>query len=214
MQSRRFATIVTIVIVFAFVVAFVAPAFASGSATAFPVHARLTSASPADGATVESADEVVLTFNENVNPDFVAVKVTGPDGSETDGDPDVDGRVVTQALAADLPAGTHEVAYRVVSADGHPIAGTLSFSTTASPASATSTPTTTTLPTPTATTSSAVASPTPTATTAPVSGDSDEGLPWLLVVGVGVAVAAALAALWRGIRRPRAGGDDGRTPPV
>ena len=98
MLSRRFAAVVTIVIVVAFVVAFVAPAFASGSAAALPMHARLSSSTPADGATVKTADQVVLTFNEDVNPDFVAVKVTGPDGPETDGDPSVDGRTVTQAL--------------------------------------------------------------------------------------------------------------------
>ena len=31
----------------------------------------------------------MLTFNEDVNPDFVAVKVTGPEGSETAGKPAV-----------------------------------------------------------------------------------------------------------------------------
>ena len=212
MLSRRFAAVVTIVIVVAFVVAFVAPAFASGSAAALPMHARLSSSSPADGATVKTADQVVLTFNEDVNPDFVAVKVTGPDGPETDGDPSADGRSVTQALAADLPAGEHEVTYRVVSADGHPIAGTLSFSTTAPPVTASPADTATTAANPTATPSSVAPSPTATAATVPVSDDSDDGLSWPLILVVGVAAAAALGLLWRGIRRSRSGADAGRQP--
>ncbi len=196
MLSRRFAAIVTIVIVVAFVVAFVAPAFASGSVAALPLHARLASSTPANGATVTTVDQVVLTFNEDVNPDFVAVEVTGPDGSETDGDPGVDGRSVTQALAVGLPAGEHEVTYRVVSADGHPISGTLSFSTTAAPATASATATPTATPSSTAT-----ASPTVTATTVPVSDDSDGDLPWLRRGGRG------------GRRRRRAGSAVARHPP-
>ena len=99
------------------------------------------SSAPKDGATVETAQEVVLTFNEDVNPDFVAVKVTGPAGSETAGKPAVDGTAVTQALAADLPAGKHAVTYRVVSTDGHPVSGTVTFTSTAAPASASPSPT-------------------------------------------------------------------------
>ena len=78
MLSRRFAAVVTIVIVVAFVVAFVAPAFASGSAAVLPMHARLVSSTPADGATVKTAEQVELTFNEDVNPNFVVVEVGGP----------------------------------------------------------------------------------------------------------------------------------------
>ncbi|HYN65286.1 MAG TPA: copper resistance CopC family protein [Ornithinibacter sp.] len=213
MLSRRFATIVTIVIVVAFVVAFVAPAFASGTSAGLPVHARLTSATPADGATVERADEVVLTFNENVNPDFVAVRVTGPAGSEAGGDPSVDGRTVTQPLAADLPAGTHQVAYRVVSADGHPIAGTLSFVTTASPAAASPT-TTAPSPTPTTTPSTVAASPTATATTVPASTDAGDGIPVTVIAVVGIVAAAVLGALLLLLARTRPRADDGRTPPA
>ena len=51
---------------------------------------------------------------------------------------------MTQALAADLPAGEHIVTYRVVSTDGHPVSGTVTFTSTAAPASASPSPTTTT----------------------------------------------------------------------
>ena len=61
------------------------------------------------------SDQVVLTFNEAVNPDFVAVRVAGPDGDEADGTPAVEGPTVTQPLTAPLAAGEHTVTYRVVS---------------------------------------------------------------------------------------------------
>jgi copper resistance protein C len=218
MLSRRFAAVVTIVIVVAFVVAFVAPAFASGSAAALPMHARLASSTPADGATVKTAEQVVLTFNEDVNPNFVVVEVGGPAGAEADGDPTTDGRTITQRLLGDLPAGEHVVTYRVVSTDGHPVAGTFTFSTTAAPASASPTPTpsptATSTATPEPTASSVAASPTPTATAVPVSDDSDGSLSWPVILVVGAAAAAALALLWRGIRRSRTDADDSPLPPA
>ncbi len=152
MMSRRFATVVVLVVVLAFVVVSVAPAFAA-TPSGLVAHTRLLKASPANGSSVDTAEEVVLAFNEEVDEQFVKVTVEGPDGAEVDGEPQVDGREVTQALAADLPAGRHTVTYRVVSADGHPISGKVSFTTTVSPspspsptASATATPTATDRP--------------------------------------------------------------------
>ena len=56
MLSRRFATIVTLVIVIAFVVVAVAPAFAA-TPVSLALHARLASSAPKDGAKVETAQE-------------------------------------------------------------------------------------------------------------------------------------------------------------
>ena len=105
MQSRRFATVVTLVIVVAFFLVAIAPAFASPAPGTLPFHARLVSSEPADRTSVETADRVVLTFNESINPDFVAVRVSGPEGAEVDGAPSVEGATVTQPLAAPLAAG-------------------------------------------------------------------------------------------------------------
>jgi hypothetical protein len=53
--------------------------------------------------------------------------VTGPDGSRaTSGKPRVDAATVRQPLATG-PAGDYTVAYRVVSEDGHPVTGELTF---------------------------------------------------------------------------------------
>lgn len=221
MQSRRFATVVTLVIVVAFVVVAVAPAFATapsatpGAAPAgLVLHARLASSTPQDGATVKSAQQVVLTFNEDVNPDFVAVRVTGPDGSETAGAPRVDGPVVTQALAAAAPAGEHTVTYRVVSADGHPVAGTVTFTTTQAPAPASPSPSPSASPSPSPSqTGSVVASPATSPTADPTSTDTGGGLTsWLVVAGVAVLAALGLGAAWRTIGGPRADADAAAEP--
>lgn len=75
---------------------------------------------PADGA----LEAVQLTFNNTVMDVGTEIHVTGPDEADaTDGDPEHDGPVVRQPLAAELTEGDYEVAWRVVSSDGHPIDG-------------------------------------------------------------------------------------------
>lgn len=207
MLSRRVATIVTLVIVAAFVVVSVAPAFAAGPAV-LPQHAKLLGSTPKDGSSVETARAVTLEFNEDVNPSFVTVEVAGPSGDETDGAATTDGRAVTQPLTSDLAAGQHVVTYRVVSTDGHPVSGTVTFTTTSAPASATPSPSasaTPTVATPTPeSTASVVASPQPTISTAPASEESGGGIPGWVVIGAVVLLAAlALGAAWRSIGGPQ-----------
>ncbi|MEJ7725783.1 MAG: copper resistance protein CopC, partial [Actinomycetes bacterium] len=60
--------------------------------------------------------------------DQAPIVVTASDGTVvSDGDPDVDGQHVRQALASSLPDGEYQVAYRVVSADGHLVTGATRF---------------------------------------------------------------------------------------
>lgn len=96
-------------------------------------HSGLASTSPGDGAQVEASPaEVVLEFDEPVSTRLSRVQVTGPAGGTwTTGEPQVSGSTVRQPLAALGPAGTYEIAYRVVSADGHPVSGTSTFVLTA-----------------------------------------------------------------------------------
>jgi methionine-rich copper-binding protein CopC len=93
-------------------------------------HASLVRTSPADGSTVATAPRTVsLTFSENVGSAFVAV--TAPDGSpvRTSRVRSVDEKVSASVASTDQ-RGTYTLAYRVVSADGHPISGTVAFTTT------------------------------------------------------------------------------------
>uniref|UniRef100_A0A973WLU6 CopD family protein n=1 Tax=Bradyrhizobium quebecense TaxID=2748629 RepID=A0A973WLU6_9BRAD len=96
-------------------------------ATSAHAHAVLIAAEPADGSVVTEAPKtVVLRFNEAVAP--TAVSLLDAAGKPRD----VTIRAVDQSvmvtLPADLPQGTQVVSYRVVSQDGHPVAGSLLFS--------------------------------------------------------------------------------------
>ncbi|MCS3449680.1 MULTISPECIES: copper resistance CopC/CopD family protein [Bradyrhizobium] len=96
-------------------------------ATSAHAHAVLIGAEPADGSVVAEAPKmVVLRFNEAVAP--TAVSLLDAAGKPRD----VAIRAVDQSvmvtLPAGLPKGTQVVSYRVVSQDGHPVAGSLLFS--------------------------------------------------------------------------------------
>lgn len=92
-------------------------------------HDSLLGSSPAAGAQVATAPSAVtLTFDRPVSTQFALVIVTGRDrASWHAGTPQVSGATVTQPLTEQAPAGAYEVAWRVVSGDGHPIAGTFGY---------------------------------------------------------------------------------------
>ncbi len=91
-------------------------------------HARLETTSPQDGATLSAAPpEVMLRFNEAVNGDLSKVTVTSGSEDVTKGAPEVDGNSLYQPLDSAMPAGEYTVTYKVVSADGHPVSGSFSF---------------------------------------------------------------------------------------
>jgi methionine-rich copper-binding protein CopC len=102
-------------------------AVATGAAPA-AAHNSLKSSTPADGEQLTTAPtEVTLTFMQSADPRFVKVAVRGPGGaSATAGGPTVTGTVVHQPLGP-LTSGKYTVEYRVVSQDGHPVSGALSF---------------------------------------------------------------------------------------
>ncbi|MBM6404294.1 copper resistance protein CopC [Phycicoccus sp. CSK15P-2] len=216
MFTRRMSVAVTVVIVALVTLGLVAsalPGFAAPSA--LPGHARLLGTTPEDGASVESADEVVLSFSEEVDATFLQVRVEGPGGDEADGDPGADGRDVVQPLVADLPAGEHTVTYRVVSVDGHPVSGSMSFTTTASPAEAspTATPSASASPTATAGTASTPTATTPSVAAAPTASDDSGGVPTWVLVGLPLLLLLVLVggglAMARGRKEPGDGDPDG-----
>ncbi|KQX62530.1 copper resistance protein CopC [Streptomyces sp. Root1310] len=96
-------------------------------------HAALRSADPADGSVVRTApDAITLTFTESVGLLDDSFRVFDPDNRRVDtGEAGhADGRADTARikLPAKLGTGTFTVAWRVVSADSHPIAGAFTFS--------------------------------------------------------------------------------------
>jgi methionine-rich copper-binding protein CopC len=91
-------------------------------------HSVLLGTAPADTAVVTTViGEVTLTFNETVHAQFSTVVVTGPgDVTYSDGPLRVLDAVVHQSVFP-LRSGGYRVAWRVVSADGHPVSGTFGF---------------------------------------------------------------------------------------
>jgi copper transport protein len=91
-------------------------------------HASLVKASPADGAVVPVAPAALsLTFNEPVSP--LVIRLIGPDGAPIVPRTVVgEDNTVTVTAPANLQRGTHVLSWRVISADGHPVGGSLMFS--------------------------------------------------------------------------------------
>lgn len=93
-------------------------------------HADLSTTDPTDGSVVEVApDAVTLVFTERVTIQPDGVRVLTADGARVDGGTaTADGSTVTASLDGDIPDGGYLVAWRVISADGHPVRGAFSFS--------------------------------------------------------------------------------------
>lgn len=90
-------------------------------------HAALVSADPAPGAVLEQApDLAVLVFNEPVS--VTALRLIGPGGPARDVAPmDAGGRRIRVPLPGGAARGAYLLSWRVVSADGHPVGGTLDY---------------------------------------------------------------------------------------
>jgi copper transport protein len=96
-------------------------------ATSAHAHAVLIGTEPADGSVVAEAPKtMVLRFNEAVAP--TAVSLLDAAGKPRDVAIRAVDESVIVTLPANLPQGTQVVSYRVVSQDGHPVAGSLLFS--------------------------------------------------------------------------------------
>lgn len=92
-------------------------------------HAALVAASPAPAAVLQQAPgAIVLTFSEPVG--VTALRLFGPDGQQLVTGPVMDHN---QEVRIPLPGGhaapgTYLLSWRVTSADGHPVGGTLDYS--------------------------------------------------------------------------------------
>ncbi|MFH9005739.1 copper resistance CopC/CopD family protein [Streptomyces afghaniensis] len=94
-------------------------------------HAAVTGSDPAQGAVVDKAPaRISLTFSEQVAMSGDSLRVLDPEGKRVDaGEPsNVSGTTYAVRLHSGLPDGTYTVAYQVVSADSHPVAGAYTFS--------------------------------------------------------------------------------------
>lgn len=90
-------------------------------------HATLLSSEPADASVLAQPPKMVqLNFNEPITPAVIGLIDAG--GKTRDIATRAVGQSVLIVLPDDLPQGTQIVSYRVVSQDGHPVAGSMVFS--------------------------------------------------------------------------------------
>ena len=186
-------------------------------------HDAAESSSPAAGASVPAPPgQVSVTFNNNPLGIGAAFSVKDAAGTEwAEGPVEIVDNVASQKLKAGGPAGEYTVAWRVVSADSHPIEGTFAFTAASagqgavqatSPAAAGSPTAAGTAPAPGAGAGTAPAMGTaqPGTTGQPEQVGSGEPFQWSIVIFAVVAVGllATLAILAR--RRLAAGSDDER----
>ncbi len=154
----------------------------AGTASA---HNTLISSNPSQDASLAAGPRtVVLTFDEPVQEGkgLNSVAITGPDGKEWQGGPaKVDSNVVSAPVRELGPTGVYTIGYRVVSADGHPVSGKVTFTLTKA------------------------GNGTPAAASANLTtGTPDSGVPiWVWLVGAGLLLGAGLfVALRIGGKQP------------
>ena len=171
-------------------------------------HAELESSDPEDGAVLASAPaELSFIFGEQILEEGNAITLTAvqPDGQGSGTRLDlaavtVDGDTVSVPWPDASPAGDFRAAYRVVSADGHPINGTITFTVQSSEGgTAASTPSGSVTPEdPSASASAPSASvSTPSASPAPAESEdaADAGvLFWVIGIGLAVLIGAGAGA--------------------
>lgn len=155
-------------------------------ATPALAHNVLVSSDPANGATLDAAPhQVTFTFDQAIENFDPALKVFGPNGNDfTTAAPTIAGNAISAPMAAG-PAGDYRAVYRIVSADGHPVTGEITFTLTGAAAG--------------------TASGTPTQAAGNDTGDTGAqgGLGvWLWVI-VGAAAVLVVAAVVIALRRPR-----------
>lgn len=99
-------------------------------ARAASAHAELVATDPADGSVVDQAPEALtMQFSEGVSVRPDGIRVLDATGERVDaGSASADGSDVTVPLDGKVADGTYVVAWRAVSADGHPIRGSYTFS--------------------------------------------------------------------------------------
>lgn len=154
-------------------------------------HNVLVSSDPTNGAVLDTApQQVSFTFDQPIQNFDPALKVFGPNGNDfTTAAPTVQGNTVSAPIAAG-PAGDYRVAFRIVSSDGHPVTGEITFTLTeAAAGTASGTPT---------------ATPGDTGDTGQGAADASQGGfgGWLWAI-VGVAAVLVAAAVAIAVRRPR-----------
>lgn len=178
-------------------------------------HDSLVSSDPAADSTVETLpSELTLTFSAALIGGEGATEIVVTDADcdvaadadcnyYTDGEPSLDGAMVTQPLVSAAPAGEYRVIWKVVSSDGHPTSNEFTFTVSTGTADETTPPEDdTAVPTPTASETAAPVTPDDTAADSPAS-DESSGSAWIWVISIVGVLAVATVVTWLVIRGRR-----------
>jgi methionine-rich copper-binding protein CopC len=143
-------------------------------------HNQLVSSNPANEASLETGPSTVeLVFDQAVqgSQELNTVVVIGPGDTQWQGGaPSVSGTTVSAPVRELGPAGEYRIGYQILSADGHPVRGEVTFTLTRA---GTGAPAEITAP-------------------APDTGSSDGGVPvWVWIGGAVVLVAVGVVAAMR-----------------
>lgn len=102
-----------------------------GPATTALAHGELLGSEPAASSVLaESPKQIVLYFDESIEPVFESIRILDSTGNEIfNGDPRRDARdhSIVRTSTPLLADGTYVVVWRVTSADGHPVQGAFPF---------------------------------------------------------------------------------------
>ncbi|WP_461021695.1 copper resistance CopC family protein [Thalassiella azotivora] len=175
-------------------------------------HSQLISSDPAADSSLDRSPPVVsLTFDEDVEPRFATVTLAVGAGTPAQVPASVQGSQVLADVPPDLAAATTagqatgwQLAYRVVSGDGHPITGTLDFTVTAPPPPTTSGAPASSEPQPSPTASGRAPEPASTAGIVAADARATGGVSIGQLLAIAAVALAALvgAGFWLSRRRP------------
>ncbi|WP_430591894.1 copper resistance CopC family protein [Humidisolicoccus flavus] len=191
----------------AFATALIVAALVFFSGAAANAHDEIIGSNPEPNETVlEVPESITLEYSAEILELGALVDVVDPSGTVwSEGEPTVAGTVLTQVVNPEMPNGTYEIQWKVVSSDGHPIEGVVPFVLAA--AVPEEEPTMTTMAEPSEEPS---ASAEPTVSTEPsddtVTGEAESsGIAPSVIAAIvaGLAVLAIGAIIIRTIRRTR-----------
>jgi methionine-rich copper-binding protein CopC len=145
-------------------------------------HNSLVGSTPKDGSQMDSGpDQIELKFDEPVQmgQGLNTIAVIGPNNDHWEAGPaQVASNVVSAPVRPLGPAGSYKIGYRILSADGHPVTGEVSFTLTKA--------------------GDGTPAPADQQFGQPPAADSATGVPtWLWIVGAGVLLAAGLVVALR-----------------
>jgi copper resistance protein C len=173
-------------------------------------HTALAGSDPAEGATEDTVPAAVtLTFTEDINPTFATVVINSSDGRNwVSGPAQVTGPRLSVSVSPDSPdGGVYTVGYRVVSADGHPVSGSFTF--TVAPASGAVSTSSSTSGAPPTTAAPPPTTAAPSSSAGPIGSDTKGSIITAAVAGL---LLGAAIAFWQSRRRRRKVGPDDEPP--